>query len=70
MILLLFLAVQKYSFIRANYNAMQNGRFFVPLGKLSLSVYLGQLVPMAYDLTMTYQQVSANWGLMVSFLCN
>lgn len=38
----------------------------VPFGRLAFSVYLAQLIPMAYDLTCTYVRVPINRITMVS----
>lgn len=38
---------------------------FVPLGRLAFCVYLVQLTPMAFDLSMSYERVSIAWYPMV-----
>lgn len=40
----------------------------VVLGRLAFSVYLAQLIPMAYDYTVKYERLAISWPAMVSHL--
>ena len=43
-------------------------KIWVPLGRLSFSFYLVQLVPMAYDLSQTYERIPIQGYPLVSTL--